>query len=108
MATYTAKIYRRVLSSSPRFWQLQLILEYEDKQRLTAREFKTIISAIFDISCEGGIDNKHLYAEVSRDGKEIFDIYANSYVDGSVVDCLVSISRFGERRRYYRTMNIAC
>ena len=107
MEKYTVKFYKRTFSGLDDHAndEIQLILEFEDRRHLTSRDFKCVIDWLFDMSAIGGIDSNRLYAEISRDEQHIFDIFAYSYMDGSSVDCIVSISRDHEFR-HYRTMNI--
>ena len=78
-----------------------MVMVEMDRERLTSRDFKTIVNILFMTACDG-IDYDHMKVSVYRDGEHLFDMRSEVEVDGSRIDCYVSIDG-----QFYRVMNIA-
>lgn len=93
MHTYTIEFMPRDPANA-------VFLELE-RPFLTSRDFRLIIKWLFMTACDG-IDYARMNINISRDGVHIFDMYSETVVDGSAIDCYVSING-----SFYRAMNIA-
>lgn len=89
----------------PRDPKDMVVIEME-RERLTSRDFKTIIFCAFSTACEG-CDYDVMYIPVWRGRKVVFALTARTTIDGSEIDCEISINHADKHHIFYRRMNIA-